>query len=126
MERKQMILSRIILAALMTLWCGAGAFAQAGPGDPVAGYLLATESCAECHVVSDKAVPSFVFDVPSFFAIANNPAVTAISISVFLRTPHASMPNLILKTEDIDNVATYILSLRGLPVPPPYVLQPME
>jgi len=115
---------RIILTGFMPLFCGAGALAQAIPGDPVAGYLLATDTCAECHVVSDRAVPPFVFDVPSFFAIANNPGMTALRIRVFLRTPHARMPNLILKDSDIDDVASYILSLRGKPVPPPYVLQP--
>lgn len=111
-------------AVAALLFCAVSAEAQNLPGDPVAGYMIATESCAACHVVADGVVPPFVFDVPSFFAIANDPAVTALAIKVFLRTPHARMPNLILKDTEGDDVASYILSLRGRPVPPPYVLQP--
>jgi hypothetical protein len=34
-----------------------------------------------------------------------------IAIKVFLRTPHPTMPNFILSTEEIDSVTAYILSL---------------
>jgi hypothetical protein len=49
---------------------------------------------------------------PTFRAIANTPGMTALALTVFLRTPHRSMPNLVIADSDRDNVVAYILSLR--------------
>jgi hypothetical protein len=49
---------------------------------------------------------------PTFRAIANTPGMTALALNVFLRTPHRSMPNLVISDGDRDNVIAYILSLR--------------
>jgi hypothetical protein len=49
---------------------------------------------------------------PTFRAIANTPGMTALALTVFLRTPHRNMPNLIISDSDRDNVIAYILSLR--------------
>jgi hypothetical protein len=38
--------------------------------------------------------------------------MTALALNVFLRTPHRSMPNLVISDGDRDNVIAYILSLR--------------
>jgi mono/diheme cytochrome c family protein len=50
---------------------------------------------------------------PSFLEVAAHPATTALSLRVFLQTPHATMPNLMLTPEETDDVISYILTLRG-------------
>ena len=40
-------------------------------------------------------------------------ATTPLSLRVFLQTSHNRMPNLSLSRDQTDNVAAYILSLRG-------------
>jgi hypothetical protein len=39
--------------------------------------------------------------------------MTRLALKVFLQSPHASMPNLMVGGEDADNVIAYILSLKG-------------
>lgn len=43
------------------------------------------------------------------------PGMTATALSVFLRTPHRAMPDLILKPDEIRNIASYILTLKSKP-----------
>jgi hypothetical protein len=50
--------------------------------------------------------------VPAFPAVARMPSTTALSLRVFLQTPHARMPNLHLSRDETDDVIAYILSLR--------------
>ena len=38
--------------------------------------------------------------------------MTGTALSVWLRTPHKSMPDLIIEPEDRNNVIAYIVSLR--------------
>ena len=73
-------------------------------GDPVAGGRLAAANCATCHGAHRAA--------PAFTKIAAMPSTTQRSLGVFLRTSHASMPNLILSAADRNNLIAYILSLR--------------
>jgi mono/diheme cytochrome c family protein len=82
------------------------------PGNAVQGAQLARELCATCHYVKkgDRGVSSA--GAPSFQDVADNPAITAISLGVFFRTPHETMPNLILSQAETDNAIAYILSLR--------------
>jgi mono/diheme cytochrome c family protein len=40
-------------------------------------------------------------------------STTVLSLRAFLQTPHARMPDLHLTRDEIDNIAAYILSLRG-------------
>ena len=51
--------------------------------------------------------------VPSFRAIAAMPSTTALSLRVFLQTPHGRMPDFALSRNETDDVIAYILSLRG-------------
>jgi hypothetical protein len=41
------------------------------------------------------------------------PSSTVLSIKVFLRSTHPTMPNLILSDPQMDALAAYILDLRG-------------
>lgn len=76
------------------------------------GHAFALEVCSECHVVAPGQETPATDAVPTFHNIAQNPAVTEMSLRVFLQTPHAQMPNFILSRIQTDNVISYILSLK--------------
>ena len=78
-----------------------------GMGDPVEGQRLAAENCAQCHGLLDMAGGA-----PAFKTIAAMPSTTEYSLSAFLQTPHATMPDLALTPTDISDLVAYILSLR--------------
>jgi cytochrome c len=84
---------------------------QDASADARRGRALAEQWCAEYHAVApneaagDPAAPDFV-------DIANEPSATAYALGVFLRTPHATMPNFILDPDDINDIVSYILSLK--------------
>ena len=86
--------------------------AQSIPGSIADGYAFALEMCSECHVVAATQEKPATDAVPTFTAIAADPAVTEISLRAFLQTPHAEMPNFILSRIEMDNVISYILSLK--------------
>jgi mono/diheme cytochrome c family protein len=49
---------------------------------------------------------------PSFSAIALEPSATEYALHVFLRTPHPTMPNFVLQPDDIDDIVSYVVSLK--------------
>ena len=77
------------------------------------GETIAKTWCAGCHNV-DGASPQFGRNdaIPSFTAVANMPSTTAMSLRVFLSTPHARMPDYNLTQREIADVSDYILSLK--------------
>ena len=101
-------------AVMATLWSAPLLVASLGPvfgqqaGDPQAGRRLAEARCLQCHGSTAAAAHK----APTFPAVARTPTTTARSLGVFLRTPHPSMPNLILSPAERDDVVAYILSLR--------------
>ena len=76
-------------------------------GDPAAGKRLAEGTCLECHGAQDTSRRA-----PAFSAIAAMQSTTALSLDVFLRTSHPTMPNLILSSTERANLIAYIMSLR--------------
>lgn len=82
------------------------------PGDPVAGRNFAREACAECHDVERGWNELAAFYGPAFVDIAALPGLTATRLRVFLRNPHSEMPDFILTDREIDDVVSYILTLR--------------
>jgi len=84
------------------------------------GRHFALLVCAACHVVAtdQEAPPILSTPGPSFDAIANRPETTVASLRAFLTTTHAKitiptgMPNPQLVDYQIDEVISYILSLR--------------
>lgn len=110
-----MIWNRIVTAFFcVAMASGARTHEQ---GDTKKGLSFARETCAECHgvLVTDRVSPRP--DIATFNAIGNTPGMTGTAVSVWLRTPHKSMPDLIIETEDRTNVIAYILSLRIEPMP---------
>lgn len=81
-------------------------------GDPGRGLAFARSTCAACHVVEPGRNERKIAAATAFQAIARNPARTALSLRVFLRTPHRRMPDLTLTPEQTDDVIAYIRSLR--------------
>jgi hypothetical protein len=75
------------------------------------GRQVAIELCSSCHRVTEGQ-PRPGQNVASFFAIANLPSTTALSLKVFLRSNHKEIPNLIVSESDSNNLIDYILSLK--------------
>ena len=101
-----------LAAALFSL--GIAATVQAQEGDPRRGLDYAKRICAECHAVLPSE-PSARIDAPAFKVIANTPGMTGTALAVWLQTPHNSMLDLIIDTEDRNKVIAYIVSLRDPP-----------
>jgi len=87
--------------------------AQDLPGDPRNGYALASAVCDVCHAIGEGAPEADLGVAPSFQSVADNPAMTALALRVFLGSPHADMPDLILTETEADDVIAYIISLKG-------------
>ena len=82
-------------------------------GNPNRGLEYAQANCAGCHAILFENLESPNPDAPAFKAVADTPGITRKALSVFLQTPHPTMPNLIVAGEDADNLIAYILSLKG-------------
>ena len=79
--------------------------------DAARGRDYVLRNCTQCHVV-DSNQKSASDIGPPFATIAAMPSVTAASLRVFLSSPHARMPDLILSSQQIRDVSAYILSLQ--------------
>ena len=82
-------------------------------GDPGRGLAYAKKACAECHTVEGEGSVSPNIKAPNFKAVADSPGMTARALVVWLQSSHhATMPNLIIAPDDLDNVVAYIMSLH--------------
>lgn len=86
--------------------------AETFPGDAAEGRALARRVCSQCHFVEKGQSAGRATGAPAFQAVASRPSTTALSLRVFLRTPHPSMPNLMLAEAEADDVIAHILSLK--------------
>jgi hypothetical protein len=68
--------------------------------------------CAECHAVLPSDTVSPDAKAPTFKAVANTPGMTATALTVWFRSPHPAMPNLIIDPKDKEDLIAYILSLQ--------------
>ena len=82
------------------------------PGDPQKGRAFAQRFCAECHAVEKRNVRSPNPEAPSFTTVASTPGMTAMALNVFFQTPHRAMPNLIIKTDQKNDIIAYMMSLK--------------
>jgi hypothetical protein len=97
-------------AALLLIRLHVASGAQ-GRDSVSAGRQLAEAWCKECHTfeMSDAGTMG---RAPDFTRIANRTSTTELSLKVFLRTNHRSMPNLIIAPGEADDLAQFILSLK--------------
>ena len=100
-----------LLVALLAGWAAPAAAQEIG--DPAAGQRLAETWCGSCHIAGPATARGVSNGVPTFAGIGRMKSTTMLSLRVFLQTPHARMPDLHLSREEVDNLAAYILSLRG-------------
>src|SRR5260221_1604820 len=75
------------------------------------GHRLAEAWCKECHAIGATTARSAT-TAPAFIDIVNQPSTTALSLKVFLRSNHPSMPNLVMAPDQSDDLVNYILSLK--------------
>jgi mono/diheme cytochrome c family protein len=90
MNRQHLVWSRAIVVGL-ALGTISPVFGQDLPGDVNSGKQIAATWCAACHLIDSNVV--VIDSVPDFYAIANLPSTTALSLKVFLETSHDRMPN---------------------------------
>ena len=82
-------------------------------GDADNGRILAEKVCSECH-----SLDALELDLPkrkaaSFATIANTPGMTPLALSVWFRTPHREMPNIILSKDEQEDLIAFITSLKS-------------
>lgn len=100
----------LIIAAMMCATAG-GAQAQHG-GSTARGLKFARQVCSECHLVVKEAGRSTNPDAPTFAAIAQTSGLTSAALRSALRTSHPTMPNIVIKGDEINDIVAYILSLK--------------
>ena len=108
--------SAVFAAALATSVVasfGAASAQQILPGDPVAGHAFVRENCSDCHNVEREWDELSAVYGPAFVDIAASPGLTATRLRAFLLTPHFEMPDFILSVQEIDDIVSYILTLRA-------------
>ena len=81
-------------------------------GDAGQGLAYAQKTCSGCHNVLRTGAASPNKDAPPFKQIANTPGMSITALTVWSRTSHPTMPNLMIPPNDMDNLITYIMSLR--------------
>lgn len=87
--------------------------AAAFAGDAILGKEVAQKLCVNCHVIEPGGTAMEVNpDIPTFMAVAEKPDQTESAIRSFLIDPHPPMPNPRLTAHELDNIATYIMSLE--------------
>ena len=105
--------SRISILAVATIMT-ALSMASPATADPLPGKHMALQWCSECHAVAENDTSANP-KAPPFPKLAAQPSITEYSLRVLLRTPHETMPNLILKPDEADELISYIMSLKSRP-----------
>jgi mono/diheme cytochrome c family protein len=101
----------IALVALFLISLHNASGVTLSPDNAAAGHRLAEAWCSECHAI-EAAPRGKTTGAPDFADIANHPSTTALSLKVFLRSNHPSMPNIVIAPDQSDDLANYILSLK--------------
>lgn len=86
-------------------------FGQDRTGGVAAGHHLAKVLCSDCHQV-DGDDPLLPTGAPPFADVAALTSTTALSLRVFLKSNHETMPNYQLTPEQIDILVEFILSRK--------------
>jgi len=103
--------TNLALAGAVIAFAATQASAQ-DAGDVERGRAYVERACADCHAVRRDQSESRNPNAIPFEAIAHFPGLAAPSLFVLLRTSHATMPNIVIETNDLRDVVAYILSLK--------------
>ncbi len=103
---KRVVLGVAMLAAIASQ-------AKAQEGDVGAGQAYAKQVCAECHAVLPNEQISPLPQAPTFQNVANMRGMTEMALTVWMQSSHPTMPNIVLKPDDLRNVVAYIVSLKS-------------
>jgi mono/diheme cytochrome c family protein len=116
------MMSCIGVRRALRIVCAAGLLASSPPlacaqddGDAKRGRQFAEKQCAGCHAIAPGQRRQWPTGQASFQEIADTPGMTGIALNVWLRTPHKTMPNLVVAPDDGRDVIAYILSLKSKP-----------
>jgi mono/diheme cytochrome c family protein len=113
MYRQRVIFAFVVIRLIVVVWVATVGVAQAQElGGAQQGLRLARAQCSECHLVDKVAGRSSNAAAPSFERIANVPGMTSAALTAALRTSHETMPNVVIKGNDIGDLVAYILSLK--------------
>lgn len=80
-------------------------------GNAALGLAYAQANCAACHAVTQGQSVSPNPQAPAFGAVANTPGMTRTALAVWLHSPHANMPDLIVDPAHIDDLSAYLATL---------------
>lgn len=108
--RTTLTLKSVAVIALAILSSPAG---SAELGDARRGRDYAEAICAQCHAVKPAETTSPRLEATAFSVLARLPGLNERALGVFLQTPHAEMPNLVVTGQDRDDLIAYIVGLRG-------------
>ena len=103
--------SLLTLLTAATLSASASILAQEA-GNVGHGRQIAYTICIACHAVTRDQQVSPNTEAPPFPLIAATPGMTSIALTAALLTSHRLMPNIILETDERQDVIAYILSLK--------------
>ena len=101
-----------VAAVGLLLMTPAGVYAR-DPGNPQNGQAIAQKSCVACHAGNGSS-PNL--KAPPFARLARTSGMTAVALRAALQTSHQTMPNLVLRKGDREDVIAYILSLQRPPL----------
>lgn len=101
-------------AAVLALAAALFVAVHADAASVARGKALVRQDCASCHAVEPGGTSPNA-KAPTFAAVANEPSATPYSLHVFLQTTHATMPNFVINSDDIDDIVAYIESLKQKP-----------
>jgi len=83
--------------------------------DARAGFAYADQVCSECHAVRRGERVSPHERAPAFQVVADAQGMSEMALRVWLQSPHPSMPNLVIREKQSEDVIVYILSLKQRP-----------
>jgi len=76
------------------------------------GHQLATQWCANCHVVERTAAAASANGLPTFPAVAASSRTTPEMLRATMSAQHGRMPDLQLSKRQQDDLIAYIQSLK--------------
>jgi cytochrome c len=105
---------RVSAAALAFIAAASSSATDVAAASATSGKVLVQQSCMSCHAIA-PGQQSPNPKAPAFAAVANEPSATPYSLRIFLQTTHTTMPNFVIKSDDIDDIVAYIVSLKQKP-----------